>query len=423
MPTSNEEYQDAALRHQIGVRRYTSGQVKKILRLLEKSDAEMAKLLRKHLSKLAGKPLDLKSSRFKALMDDIKSTRDGLMKELRATVRDDMRQFSKVERDFEERMLKAAIPVEITLATVSVDTLYALVTAQPFAGGPNAARTLQQWFDTLQAVDQRRLVEGIQLGLTQGETVQQLTRRVVGTRARQYRDGILTLTRRDAEAVVRTAANHVSNAAREEVWKANADIVQALRWNSTLDGRTSAVCRGRDGAVAPIGDSPLPDGARRLEPPSARPPAHPNCRSIMVAVLSGEGIAGSISDRPFVRDTRTGRQRQIDFRKQAQAAYGDQWKGLSTTQRNAAVRQVKRAWAEANVGRLPGDTTYEQFLRRQDAGFQDDVLGKTKGKLFRTGKIRLDQFVDRTGAEYTLDDLARTNPEVFKAADLDPGAF
>lgn len=423
MPTSNDEYQDAALRHQIGVRRYTAGEIKKILKLLEKADAELAKILRKHLAKLAGKPLDLSSDRFRALAKDIKAARDGMIKELRATVRKELKEFSKVEADFEDRLLKAAVPVEITFATVAVDTLYALVTTQPFAGGANAARTLEQWFDSLRQVDQRRIIDAVQLGLSQGETVDQLARRVVGTKKLGYKDGILAMTRRDAEAVVRTAANHVSNAAREQVWLANADIVAALKWTSVLDGRTSAVCRGRDGALTPIGDNPLPRGAKKLDPPGARPPAHPNCRSIMVAVLDGEGLANTMSDRPYVTDTRTGRQRQIDFRAETKAQYGSMWKDMSALQRNKAIADAKRAWAEANVGRLPAETTYDQFLKRQSTAFQDEVLGKTKGRLFRTGKLTLDQFVDRAGNELTLAQLADQHPGVFRAAKLDPETF
>jgi hypothetical protein len=36
---------------------------------------------------------------------------------------------------------------------------------------------------------------------------------------------------------------------------------------------------------------------------------------------------------------------------------------------------------------------------------QDKVLGKTRGELFRSGKLTLDKFTDKTGEVYTLKEL------------------
>ena len=62
------------------------------------------------------------------------------------------------------------------------------------------------------------------------------------------------------------------------------------------------------------------------------------------------------------------------------------------------------------AGDVPGDVTYQDWLRRQPAAFQDEALGKTKGKLFRDGGLTLDRFVDPvTARPFTLDDLRRKN--------------
>ena len=58
MATANERLFDLALRHQIDLRRFTVGEVKKILRLLEAIDADVTKRLRRDLVGLAdGTPL------------------------------------------------------------------------------------------------------------------------------------------------------------------------------------------------------------------------------------------------------------------------------------------------------------------------------------------------------------------------------
>lgn len=411
--TSNQMLLDSSLRHQIGVRRYAGGEAKKVLALLEKADQQLVQKLKVWLDKHEGKAIDVRSERYKKLIADIRALRAEVMAQYKELVRSDMTDLARSEAAFEQRALEHALPFTFEFAAVSADTLRAMVIHKPFAGGPNAARTLNEWFTSLAAADQRRLVDAINMGLTQQETVGDIIRRVAGTREAQYTNGALTVTRQNAEAIVRTAVNHVSNAARDETWKANHDIIHALRWNATLDGRTSAICRARDGHFAPLeGDSSaVPDP--RLVPETARPPAHPNCRSVMIAVLDSEGVAAYVGDRPFVRDARTRRQREIDFRADAKAQVGeDKWSKLDASQRNALIRDHRSAWAQRAIGQVPSDMDYDTWLRAQPAKFQDEVLGKGKAVAFRNG-LKLDKFVDRQGSELTLAELEAQEPGYF----------
>lgn len=407
--TLNELLFDATLRHQVSLRRYTKAQVKKILAMLEKADADLAQKLRKHLLELAGKPIDLKGRRMQAIIKDIHVMRDEISLKIEKQTVEDLRALADVESTHEQKLLIELLPVEFSVATVSAEALYAAVIDRPFAQG----KTLSQWFETLRTYDQTKLIETIQLGLVQGQTVDDMVRTVVGTKKNNYADGILAITRRNAEAVVRTGINHVSNAAREQIWQANDSLIYALRWTSTLDGRTSAICRSRDGALVPVGNNTLPADAKVLEPSGARPPAHPNCRSVIIAVLSADGIADSLGDRPFVSDTRTRKQREIDFRAEAQTAMGDKWKTMSAADRNDVIKSIKRDWTAKNVGQVPSVTTYDKWLRTQSKQFQEDVLGVKKAQLYRSGKLKLDEFVDHSGRELTLDELAKLHPEAF----------
>lgn len=404
MADANQEYFDAVLRRAISVRGYTMRQVQEIRQILESSDKKLVELLRKRLGRIVDRKggVDFRGKQLRSLLQEIREMRLEVVREARNELRTKLLQFGRTEADFEKELLELSIPIELTLAAAATEELRTAVTSRPFQG-----RTLGQWFDSLSAADQRALTDAIQKGLALGEDVDTIVRRVIGTRAKGYSDGVLATSRRNAEAIVRTAINHVSNMAREALWEANADIILALRWTSVLDGRTSPVCRGRDGALAPVGGKPLPKGSRMLQPPDARPPAHVNCRSIMVAVLDAAGIVGN---RPFVVDTRTADRRRVDFRQIARD------KGIS-------VQEARNRWAAANIGQVPAETTYNDWMKRQSTAFQDKVLGKTRARLFRTGKIRLDQFVDRQGDEITLDDLARQRPEVFRAAGLNPEEF
>lgn len=53
----------------------------------------------------------------------------------------------------------------------------------------------------------------------------------------------------------------------------------------------------------------------------------------------------------------------------------------------------------ANVGEYP------KWLKRQPKSVQVEVLGEERAKLFRSGELTIDQFVDDRGIEYTLDEL------------------
>lgn len=402
MPTANELLRDATLRHQIALRRYSAGLIKRITQLLEQADADLTLKLRARLAKFEGKPIDFTSERWKALIADIRAARAATMVEYRDLSRGELTSLGAIEASKELAILTASIPIEYAWAQVPADQLRAIVSSRPFQG-----RLLRDWFSELERADQSRLQAALQLGMVQGETTDDIVRRVIGTKATGYTDGVLAITRRDANTIVRTAVNHVSNTAREYVHEANEDIIGCRIWSSTLDGRTTPMCQSRDGRGAPVSGNPLPPGILPLIPANARPPGHMNCRSVMVAWVDGIGLVGN---RPYVRDTRTRDQREVDFRKQAK-------------QQGVSIKDVRRAWAEQNIGRVPAATTYQDFLARQPVAFQDSVLGKARGQLFRKGGLKLDQFVDRAGNELTLAQLAATRPEAFIKAGLDPANF
>jgi hypothetical protein len=75
------------------------------------------------------------------------------------------------------------------------------------------------------------------------------------------------------------------------------------------------------------------------------------------------------------------------------------------------------------TGILPAKMTYQEWLGKQSVEFQDDVLGKTRGRLFRKGDLSLDRFVDRAGNEIPLAELADRDAKAFKAAGLDPERY
>lgn len=163
------------------------------------------------------------------------------------------------------------------------------------------------------------------------------------------------LQQRQAATLARTVTNYTSVQAREVVMRENPDITNSYRWIATLDGRTSLICASRDQQIFKESNE------------SPKPPAHFNCRSTIAPVVEG------------------------DSPDQFRAALGD-----------SGAQQVSKS------------TRYETWLRRQSRAFQTEVLGVTRAKLFREGRISIGRFVDSQGATLTLDQLRKLEPMVFE---------
>jgi hypothetical protein len=66
-------------------------------------------------------------------------------------------------------------------------------------------------------------------------------------------------------------------------------------------------------------------------------------------------------------------------------------------------------------GQVPASLTYPQWLKQQSASVQDDVLGATRGRLFRTGHLKIDQFVNNAHEVLPLAALIKKEKEAFAA--------
>lgn len=91
---------------------------------------------------------------------------------------------------------------------------------------------------------------------------------------------LLAHSRRGAETLVRTAVMKVHDKAQELFKDENLDLLKGEKHLSTLDTRTSEICRVRDGLAWDLDKKPIGEHAV----PYARPPLHPNCRSTLILI-------------------------------------------------------------------------------------------------------------------------------------------
>lgn len=410
MATAAQRLSDALVRHQIDIERLKKGTATRFVKLLRESDADMVAELRRRLDRFGatGPRAARKAKSLKNLIDAIIDGRRAVWAEIR---REAQAELTRIAR-FESAVAGELLEDSIGLAEFEVGVVAAALFLPTTRDSVWLGRTTAQHLKHLELIERATIQRAIQQGVFEGLTQEQIVTGLVGSRGFGGADGLLQTTRNGLNSLMASATLNAIMRAQELLW-ADSGIITGLIWQAILDGRTTAICRSRDGFGVPFTDD-FPDDIPLLIPPGARPPAHFNCRSKMEPTIRDIGVVPP--HRTFVTDTRTNRRRRIDFRAEAKRREGDGWRNLTERQRRRRIRVIANEWAVKNIGTVGGQTTYNDFLRRQSARFQDSVLGPTRGKLYRQGGLTLQQFVDFTGKQFTLEQLAELHPRAFTRA-------
>lgn len=395
--TANEALRDALIRHQIYLLRYGGFVRNNMTALLDKTEREIIDRIKK-MGNVTGlnRPADVR--KLQDLLSAIAQIRTGAWKGATEDLIKQMKELAVAEPVFAHGIFAASSPVVLDMVLPPSRQLTAIATAKPFEG-----RILKEWAESMRVEDIRRIHSAIQLGMVAGESSDEIARRVVGTRALSGSDGITEITRRQVQAITRTAVQHVANSARDEFFQDNADILEAEMFVATLDSRTTPICRALDGKQFEVGKGP-------------RPPMHFACRSLRVAAFDGE-ILGSRPSKPVTK-------------KQLLKEYTDK-NGLDPVSsrddlpkgNKSKFDEFERKRVRELTGRVPAATSYQEWLKGQSSDFQNEILGVTKAKLFRDGGLTLDKYVAANGTELSLSQLAAKYSEAFRAAGLDPSIF
>lgn len=344
MKTAAEKLRDAQISHSIAINRYGNGLARRIVELLNSVDDDLMSTIAARLAS---------TQRLTTLLEELRTLNSTVYSRVADGLEVELIELADTEINFQTRALQAALPSILQASVPPTVMLRSIVLERPITG-----TLLKPWVKGLEDARLQRVEQALRIGLVESETIDQIVRRIRGTRAQRYEDGILAISRRSAQALVRTSVTHVTTQAREETYAANDDLIKGVKWISTLDGRTSVVCAARDGQIYEVGKGP-------------RPPGHPGgCRSTTIPILKSW--------------------REI---------------GIDADEATPAIRA-------SMDGAVPADRTFGQFLKDKPASFQNDVLGKSKAEAFRKG-LPLDRFIDTTGREYTLDELRRRNPDFF----------
>lgn len=353
MPTKHNALTDIITRQQIMIERLKSGEAREYIAALQKLDpaiAEVVGALSEEIGQVTRKELLRVLAKLEEINAEvIEKANKGLMKRFG--------EFADYQVEFESAMYGVVAP-SLRIAIPKAGVAYARALANPVSD----VGLLEPFVESYGQAEVKRLNNQVLRAWGEGWTNQKLIQSIRGTKALNYKDGVLAITRRNAETVARTGVQHVATQARMAVMEENADVIEKYQIVATLDGKTSAKCRSLDGQQFEFGKGPVP-------------PLHPRCRSA-VAPVPDEEFA-------FLR------------------------KGGTRSSMNGYVDQ---------------DLSYYEWLKTQPKAFQDEAIGPTRGKLLRDGGLSGEEFarlnLNKNFEPLSLDEMRKKNPQIFETAGL-----
>ena len=351
---SNNALADSTIRHAVYLERLKAHEVNKITAFLRLVDRSVRDQLSQDITELSRTKLN-------SILAQVNRNLAQLYVDYYEELLGSLIDMAIYESEFESRSLSNASGANFVLP--STDAVKSLVMTNPLSvRGVDGGKLLEPFIKDWSASSRKQIVNAIRLGVYEGQTNFQIIKNIRGTRAENYADGLLSTTKRHAEAIVRTSIQHVSSAAREKVWDENQQFLTGYRLVATLDSLTSAICRSLDNTVHEFGKGP-------------RTPLHINCRTQMVPEL--------ISEYDFLSEGRT--------------------------------RSSLNGYIDAN-------TTYYEWLKRQPYAFQVDAIGKTRADLLNNGGLTAAQFAQlnlgRNFKPLTLAEMREREPVAFERIGL-----
>lgn len=285
MSETSDNLAEAAIEYQISLLRIEAGMRKKVVTRLEDLEVEIMAVLAKNKAIAPGKQKILEDT-LVALQETTAAAysqiNDLTVKDLESVAQATTK---KTTSDLRSQIGGVAIgPMKLSAAQLTQ-----IVKGPVVQGNP-----VEDWWKGQSEGTQRKLTGAVQQGMLIGEGVDDIARRIRGTKGANFEDGILSVSRREAQAITRTMVQSIANEAKINALKESSEVVKGIEWVSTLDSRTTPTCRALDGLQWRLPDF-KPVGHDKKFPGAI---AHWGCRSTQIAVtrswseLAGKPVPG-----------------------------------------------------------------------------------------------------------------------------------
>lgn len=359
VPVNNTLF-DQGVRHAILLERLKSGESGKLVRAMNKNVfQDLQEKLVARLARITERGFDTGPATTRRLATMFKAADDiihGGMSDTFRSFRSSLRKIGASELGWQSTKLNDALsPFRIATSSPNPDIIRAAMSNQPFQG-----KLMREWWSGINRNLRGNVRQQIRTGIIQGESLGQLSGRLRST---------WDVSRRQADSFARTAVQHVTDRARESVYKENEDVVKGVQFVAVLDSRTTDICGSLDGEVFGVLEGP-------------RPPLHHQCRSITVPVLRS-------------------------------------WKELGID-----LKEASPGTRASLNGQVPARQSYEQWLKKQPKSTQVEALGKGRAELFRQGRLKLSKFTGADNRPLSLETLRNKDlqapipPSVYKLPNI-----
>lgn len=379
-PTISQIVADAITTHHINLLRVAADLRLPVLRELER----LSKALAAEVADMPTTGGIVTKARAEALLRQTRGMIDEAYATMAANHNKALAKIAGIELTKTGKTYDAAIGVKVMNVGMTTKELEALVGNTMING-----RFAREYWDKQNADTKARYTAAVRQGMYEGEGVDAIVRKVRGTAALNYKDGIMTLSKAQAEALVRTSVLAVANEAKLAAFEENPDVIKAVQWVSTLDSRTTEICIALDGKqwALPSFD-PIGHGI-----PFPGPTAHWNCRSTQIAVTkSWKELSGPKAVEP---PTMAPADIEAIFRKNLAR------QGFSQTDIEKIVATKKFQMDGTPAPRQ----SMGEFLKKQTRAFQDELLGPQKAQMWRDRDITLSDLIDQNHRPLTVAEL------------------
>jgi len=352
--TVNDTLLDRSILHSVRIQHVSNGTAKRVRDLLWEAHNDVLDQLHGRLARAARIGFDTGPETTKRLQELQKAyvrMTEGLMPQTRRMIATDSMDIGEDSWLWEKSTLEDTLPIKYEALLPSPDLLRTAALRTPFGG-----KVLSRWTQDLGTATLKRFNQQVRIGLVNGETVEQIGRRLRGTRVNGFRDGALGWQRYEAQTLARTAIQHAQGEADNLFAEENKKLLKGVRWSAALDTRTCLACGGLDGQWWRIGET------------HPEKPLHFGCRCRLV---------------PMVKSFRE--------------------LGINAKE----LPEGERASMNGNV---PGKLTYRQWIEQQPRKLQVEALGPARYKRFKSGADSIPSFVNRQRRILTIKELrARDN--------------
>lgn len=373
MPSVQDQLRDVFVARSFDLEKVKTASAKNIGKILEDLMREIERELR-DADPTGVTRTAYQQERLNKLFNMADKTIKSQYKDIYGIMTSELATLAEIEGVFAAKAINAVLKVDVLDYVVSREVLEKLATETLIEGAPSA-----EWWSKQAVSLQDEFKRVMRVGVAKGETLQQMSARVMGTQKPSllgvrgrvpgvtdeviegltYEPGLLKKARRNAEALVRTSYQTVMSEARQDAYRANDDVIKGTELSAVLDSRTTLICRGYDGARWDLNGNPIPP----TKLPFKQPPLHWGCRSVLVPVMKDlEEILGVPGMSAMPTSTRS----SID-------------------------------------GQISTDVTFDQWMKARPVAEQIKVLGKGRQQLWADGKLTLaDMLNPQTGQVMSL---------------------